>query len=169
MNRKPRLALYQPDIPQNTGTILRLAACLDVAADIIEPAGFDVSDRNLRRSGMDYLERANIHRHISWQAFEDWRRQNDYRLVLATTKGAIPHTEFSFSKNDIILMGRESAGVPSEVHAASDARIIIPMRKETRSLNIAVSAAIILGEALRQTATFPMDALIPNTEASDDL
>ncbi len=159
MNAKPRLALFQPDIPQNTGTILRLCACLGVPADIIEPAGFDVSDRNLRRAGMDYIERANICRHVSWNAFEEWRRSNGHRLVLATTKGAMPYTDFSFSAQDIILMGRESAGVPPEVHHAADARIIIPMHPETRSLNIAVSAAMMVGEALRQTASFPA---IPN-------
>lgn len=157
MIQRPRLALYQPDIPQNTGTILRLTACLDVITDIIEPAGFDVSDRNLRRSGMDYLERALVQRHVSWNAFDAWRRSEGYRLVLATTSGAIPYTECAFSAKDIILMGRESAGVPEEVHQAADKRIIIPMRTETRSLNIAVSAAMILGEALRQTETFPMD------------
>lgn len=165
---KPRLALYQPDIPQNTGTILRLAACLDVTTDIVEPAGFDISDRNLRRSGMDYIERATVCRHASWNAFETWRRQAGYHLVLATTRGTIPYTEFSFSNNDILLMGRESAGVPEEVRQAADAAVVIPMRKETRSLNIAVSAAMILGEALRQTGTFPMDTSSNNPELFDD-
>lgn len=158
MSARPRLALYQPDIPQNTGTILRLAACLGVVADIIEPAGFDVSDRNMRRAGMDYIERAAVHRHISWRAFEDWRYNHGYRLILATTSGAVPYTEFSYSANDIILLGRESAGVPPEVHQAAHARITIPMRRETRSLNIAVSAAMIIGEALRQTGSFPIDS-----------
>ena len=151
----PRLAIYQPDIPQNTGTMLRLAACLDVPVEIIEPAAFDVSDRNLRRSGMDYLHHATIARHISWRAFEAWRREGGGRLVLATTRGATPYTGFSYETSDIILVGRESAGVPEEVHAAADARIIVPMQPGMRSLNVAVTAAMILGEALRQTGTFP--------------
>jgi tRNA (cytidine/uridine-2'-O-)-methyltransferase len=151
----PRLAIYQPDIPQNTGTMLRLAACLGVPVEIIEPAAFDVSDRNLRRSGMDYLNHATIARHISWSRFEAWRQENGGRLVLATTKGATPYTSFAFAASDIVLVGRESAGVPDEVHAAADARILVPMQPGMRSLNVAVSAAMILGEALRQTGTFP--------------
>ncbi len=151
----PRLAIYQPDIPQNTGTMLRLAACLGVPVEIIEPAGFDVSDRNLRRSGMDYLDKVAITRHISWSDFEAARRQAKARLVLATTKGAVPYADFSYEPNDIILVGRESAGVPDEVHQAADARIVIPMQPGLRSLNVAVTAAMILGEALRQTGTFP--------------
>jgi tRNA (cytidine/uridine-2'-O-)-methyltransferase len=151
----PRLAIYQPDIPQNTGTMLRLAACLGVPVEIIEPAGFDVSDRNLRRSGMDYLERATITRHVSWASFEAWRREGNGRLVLATTKGAVPYAGFVYKPDDIILVGRESAGVPDEVHEAADARIVIPMRTGLRSLNVAMTAAMILGEALRQTDGFP--------------
>ena len=151
----PRLAIYQPDIPQNTGTMLRLAACLGVPVEIIEPAAFDVSDRNLRRSGMDYLRHATIARHISWRAFEVWRREGRGRLVLATTKGAMPYADFAYEASDIILVGRESAGVPEEVHAAADARIVVPMRPGMRSLNVAVTAAMILGEALRQTGSFP--------------
>jgi tRNA (cytidine/uridine-2'-O-)-methyltransferase len=151
----PRLAIYQPDIPQNTGTMLRLAACLGVPVDIIEPAGFDVSDRNLRRSGMDYLDRVVITRHISWRAFAEWRSATTGRLVLATTKGAIPYADFSFEPHDIILVGRESAGVPDEVHHAADARLLVPMQRGLRSLNVAVTAAMMLGEALRQTGTFP--------------
>jgi tRNA (cytidine/uridine-2'-O-)-methyltransferase len=151
----PRLAIYQPDIPQNTGTMLRLAACLGVPVDIIEPAGFDVSDRNLRRSGMDYLDRVEITRHISWRAFAEGRIVTGGRLVLATTKGAVPYADFTFRTDDVILVGRESAGVPDEVHGAADARLLIPMRAGLRSLNVAVTAAMILGEALRQTGTFP--------------
>ena len=151
----PRLAIYQPDIPQNTGTMLRLAACLAVPVEIIEPAGFDISDRNLRRSGMDYLDRVSITRHISWRAFAEWRRGTNARLILATTKGAIPYTAFSFKPDDIILVGRESAGVPDDVHASVDARLLVPMRQGLRSLNVAVTAAMMLGEALRQTGTFP--------------
>ncbi|MBF9234368.1 tRNA (cytidine(34)-2'-O)-methyltransferase [Microvirga alba] len=155
----PRLAIYQPDIPQNTGTMLRLAACLGVPVEIIEPAGFDVSDRNLRRSGMDYLDRAAITRHISWRSFETWRQESKARLVLATTKGAMPYTRFAFEPDDIILVGRESAGVPDEVHEAADARVIVPMQSGLRSLNVAVTAAMILGEALRQTQTFPIPSV----------
>jgi tRNA (cytidine/uridine-2'-O-)-methyltransferase len=151
----PRLAIYQPDIAQNTGTMLRLAACLGVPVEIIEPAGFDVSDRNLRRSGMDYLERAAVTRHISWRHFEEWRRDGHGRLILATTKGAVSYADFAFAPDDVILVGRESAGVPDEVHEAADARVVIPMRPGLRSLNVAVTAAMILGEALRQTGTFP--------------
>jgi tRNA (cytidine/uridine-2'-O-)-methyltransferase len=151
-----RLALYQPDIPQNTGTMLRLAACLGVAVDIVEPAGFDVSDRNFRRAGLDYLDHLDITRHASWRAFEEWRRTGGLRLVLATTKAALPYTDFAFDPNDILLLGRESAGVPDEVHQAADARVAVPMREDMRSLNVAVAAAMILGEALRQTALFPL-------------
>jgi tRNA (cytidine/uridine-2'-O-)-methyltransferase len=151
----PGLALYQPDIPQNTGTMLRLAACLGIRVEIIEPAGFDVSDRNLRRAGMDYLERVGITRHVSWRAFEEWRATTGARLLLATTRAALPYTALSYRPDDIILIGRESAGVPDEVHAAADERILIPMRPGLRSLNVAVTAAMILGEALRQTGCFP--------------
>lgn len=154
----PRLAIYQPDIPQNTGTMLRLAACLGVPVEIIEPAAFDVSDRNLRRSGMDYLNHVTITRHISWRAFEAWRQEAGSRLILTTTKGATPYAGFAYGPDDIILVGRESAGVPEEVHQAADARVIIPMRPGLRSLNVAVTAAMILGEALRQTGAFPHSA-----------
>jgi tRNA (cytidine/uridine-2'-O-)-methyltransferase len=155
----PRLAIYQPDIPQNTGTMLRLAACLGVPVEIIEPAAFDVSDRNLRRSGMDYLNHVTITRHLSWRTFEAWRQEGKGRLVLATTRGAIPYTDFAYELDDIILVGRESAGVPEEVHQAADARVIVPMQPGMRSLNVAVTAAMILGEALRQTGSFPKTAL----------
>lgn len=147
-----RLALYQPDIPQNTGTMLRMAACLGLAVEIVEPAGFDVSDRHLRRSGLDYLDHVPITRHASWRAFEGWRADAGIRLVLATTAGALPYTRFGFRDGDCILMGRESAGVPEAVHAAADARIVVPIRDGMRSLNVAVAAAMISGEALRQVA-----------------
>ena len=150
----PRLALYQPDIPQNTGTMLRLAACLGVPVEIVEPAGFDVSDRNLRRAGLDYLDRVAITRHVSWRAFVQWRAERGLRLIVATTKGALPYTEFAFDRDDVILLGRESAGVPDEVHRAADARVVIPMQPGLRSLNVAVAAAMLLGEALRQTGGF---------------
>jgi tRNA (cytidine/uridine-2'-O-)-methyltransferase len=155
-----RLALYQPDIPQNTGTILRMAACLGVPVEIIEPAGFDVSDRNFRRSGLDYLERAAATRHVSWTRFEAWRQEEGARLVLATTQGATPYTAFAFAPGDVVLLGRESAGAPEEVHAAADARVVIPMTAGLRSLNIAVAAAMIVGEALRQTGGFPKPATL---------
>jgi tRNA (cytidine/uridine-2'-O-)-methyltransferase len=146
-----RIALYQPDIPQNTGTILRLCACLDVEAHIIEPAGFPISDRNFRRAGMDYLDQVKIVRHDSWSHFAQWRTDNGHRLVLFTTKGAVPYLDHRYSTDDILLFGRESAGVPDDVAAAADARVVIPIRKDLRSLNIAMAAAMALGEALRQT------------------
>ena len=154
-----RLALYQPDIPQNTGAMLRLAACLGVAADIIEPCGFVMSDARLKRAGMDYLLQADIHRHASWQAFEAWRaaarrESGGHRLLLLTTKGSLPYPAFAFAPGDILMVGRESAGVPDEVAAAADARLVIPMAGGLRSLNVATAAAMVLGEALRQTAGF---------------
>ena len=145
------LALYQPDIPQNAGTMLRACACLGVSAAIVEPAGFPVSDRHFRRAGMDYLDHVEIARHVSLAAFEDWRRAAGRRLVLLTTKAAVPYTGFAFRPDDVLMVGRESAGVPDEVHAAADARIVIPIRSELRSLNVAVAAAMALGEAIRQT------------------
>lgn len=149
------LALYQPDIPQNTGTILRMAACFGVPGAIIEPAGFPVSDRAFRRAGMDYLDSVSITRHISWEAFDMWRRKAGRRLVLATTQGATLHTEFRFLTGDILLFGRETSGTPENVHAAADARVRIPMVPGMRSLNLAVSAAILAAEALRQLDAFP--------------
>jgi tRNA (cytidine/uridine-2'-O-)-methyltransferase len=149
-----RIALYQPDIPQNAGTILRLAACLGVEAHIIEPAGFPTSDRAFRRAGMDYLEHVTIVRHASFAAFEAWRRTAGAALVLFTTRGGTSYVERTFRPDDVLLFGRESAGVPEEVHAAADARLLIPMRTGLRSLNVAVAAAMALGEALRQTGGF---------------
>lgn len=146
----PRLALYQPDIPQNTGTILRLCACLGVAVDVIQPTGFDMSDRSLKRAALDYLDQVEIRRHSSWTAFDAWRRQAGSRIVLLTTRAEACYFEHAFSANDILLLGRESAGVPEDVHEAADVRLRIPMRAELRSLNIAVAAAMVLGEALRQ-------------------
>lgn len=150
-----QLALYQPDIPQNTGTMLRLCACLGVTAHLIEPAGFPISDKNFRRAGMDYIDQVEIHRHIGWTDFELWRNARNARLILATTRGEMPYPDFAFRPDDIVMMGRESAGVPDEVHDAADARLLIPMRAGLRSINVAVSAAMILGEALRQTGGFP--------------
>lgn len=148
-----RIALFQPDIPQNTGTILRLCACLNVAVDIIEPAGFPVSDRHFRRSGMDYLDRVTIARHDCWPDFQRWRADSGHRLVLFTTKGAIPYLDYRYGADDILMFGRETAGVPDDVAASADARLVIPMRADMRSLNVAMAAAMALGEALRQTAS----------------
>jgi tRNA (cytidine/uridine-2'-O-)-methyltransferase len=150
-----RIALYEPDIPQNTGTILRLAACLGVAADIIEPAGFPVSDRAFRRAGMDYLDQVTIARHASWQAFAAWRAQAGGRLILFTTGAATSYLDHDFRPDDLLLFGRESAGVPEAVHQAAQARLVIPMRPGFRSLNVAVAVAMAVGEALRQTGGFP--------------
>jgi tRNA (cytidine/uridine-2'-O-)-methyltransferase len=145
-----RIALYQPDIAGNTGTILRMAACLGLAVDIIEPAGFDLSDRNLRRAGMDYLEMAQLTRHADFAHFDEWRRGDGRRLVLLSTRAAVPYTDFAFGNDDILLFGRESAGVPKTVHDTVDARLIIPMKGGGRSLNVALAAAMVAGEALRQ-------------------
>ncbi len=150
-----RLALYEPDIPQNAGTLIRLATCLDVAIDVIEPCGFVWGGKHLRRAGMDYLERARVTRHDSWETFLAATRAAGRRIVLLTTKGAQNHLEFSFAATDILLVGRESAGVPDAVHAACDARLRIPMAAGERSLNVAVAGALVLGEALRQTQGFP--------------
>lgn len=153
-----RLALFQPDIPQNTGTLLRLGACLDLALDIIEPCGFIFNEKAMRRAGMDYLNMANYRRHNSWQDFLAYRaaHPNEYgRIVLLTTHASAPYTDFKFEANDIILMGRESAGVPEEVHNMADARLLIPMNQNARSINVAVSAVMVIGEALRQTRLFP--------------
>ena len=150
-----RIALYQPDIACNTGTILRLAACLGFAVDIIEPAGFDLSDRNLKRAGMDYLATSKLTRHVNWQQFEEWRDTTGRRLILASTKAALPYTNVAYAKDDILLFGRESAGVPDHVHNSSDERVLIPMVEGQRSINLAVSVAMVTGEALRQTNSFP--------------
>lgn len=146
-----RIALYQPDIAGNTGTILRFAACLGLAIDIIEPAGFDLSDRSLKRAGMDYLAAVTLTRHVNWERFEEWRSQSGRRLVLASTMAAARYTDVAYRADDILLFGRESAGVPDRVHAAADGRVLIPMVEGQRSINVALSAAMICGEALRQT------------------
>ena len=145
-----RLALYQPDIAQNAGAMLRSCACFGVSASIIGPAGFPSSDRHFRRAGLDYLDQVIIERHDSWRVFEDWRRGAGRRLILLTTKAATAHWDFAFAPGDVLLVGRESAGVPDEVHAAADARVRIPIRPATRSLNVSVAAGIALSEALRQ-------------------
>jgi tRNA (cytidine/uridine-2'-O-)-methyltransferase len=150
-----RIALYQPDIPQNAGTILRLAACLGVEAHIIEPAGFPTSDRAFRRAGMDYLDQVAIVRHAHWAAFEHWRKTAGARLILFTTRASASYCDHAFRPDDVLLFGRESAGVPDEVHSAADARLLVPMRPGLRSLNVAVAAAMAVGEALRQTGGWP--------------
>jgi tRNA (cytidine/uridine-2'-O-)-methyltransferase len=150
MNCRLRIALYQPDIAGNTGTILRFAACLGLGVDIIEPAGFPLSDKALKRAGMDYLEMAALTRHIDWNAFEDWRKKDGRRLMLLSTKATTPYTSFSFADGDILLFGRESAGVPDAVHQAADARLTIPMQGAARSINVALSVAMVAGEAIRQ-------------------
>jgi tRNA (cytidine/uridine-2'-O-)-methyltransferase len=149
-----RLALYQPDIPQNTGTILRLGACLGVAVDVIGPTGFDMTDRALRRAGLDYLDHVEIVRHESFTAFQAEQGKRGARLILLSSHGDRPYTAFEFRSSDTLLLGRESAGAPETVHAAADARLSIPMQIGLRSLNIAVAGAMVLGEALRQTNGF---------------
>lgn len=145
------IALYEPDIPQNTGTIMRLGACLSVPVHIIEPAGFPVSDRAFRRAGLDYLDAVRIERHVSFAAFEEWRKANGRRLVLLTTRAKQAYPSFGFKDGDLLLVGRESSGVPDHVHASADASLRIPMQTGLRSLNIAVALSMVLGEALRQT------------------
>ena len=147
-----RIALYQPDIAGNTGTILRLAACLGLSVDIIEPAGFDLSDRNLKRAGLDYIAAVALTRHVTWEQFEVWRATTGRRLILASTAAATPYTQFAYRPDDILLFGRESAGVPASVHDTADDRVVVPMVEGQRSLNVAMSVAMITGEALRQTA-----------------
>lgn len=151
-----RLALYQPEIPQNAGAILRLAACLGVAVDVIEPCGFVLSDRRLRRAGMDYLDVARMVRHGAWPAYLAARSPG--RLVLLTTGARMSYADFRYRADDTLLLGRESAGVPDAVHDAADARLRIPMMGGTRSLNVALAAAMVLGEALRQTGQLPATA-----------
>jgi tRNA (cytidine/uridine-2'-O-)-methyltransferase len=150
-----RIALYEPDIPQNTGTILRLAACLGIEAHIIEPAGFPTSDRAFRRAGMDYLDQVSLMRHAGWEEFEGWRTKTGLRLVLLTTRGSISYLDHAFLPHDLLLFGRESAGVPERIHVAADVRLAIPMRSGLRSLNVAMAAALAVGEAMRQTRSFP--------------
>ncbi len=149
-----RIALYEPDIPQNTGTILRLCACLGIEAHIVEPAGFPITDRAFRRAGMDYLDRVAIVRHASFAAFEDWRRRERLRLVLLTTAAESSYLDHAYGAQDVLMLGRESAGVPEAVHKAADVRLRIPIRQGLRSLNIAMAAAMAAGEALRQTGGF---------------
>jgi tRNA (cytidine/uridine-2'-O-)-methyltransferase len=154
-----RIALYEPDIPQNTGTILRLCACLGLEAHIIEPAGFPVTDRAFRRAGMDYLDQVAIVRHGSWTAFDHWRRNDRLPLALFTTAAETSFLNHTFRDDQILLFGRESAGVPEAVHQAADARLRIPIAEGLRSLNVAMAVALVAGEALRQTGQFPGPAV----------
>ena len=147
-----RLALFEPDIPQNAGALLRLGACLGVPVDIIEPCGFVLDDRRLQRAGMDYLAQVELTRYSSWQRYRDGRAG---RLILLTTKAETSYLDFAFQRSDTLMVGRESAGAPETVHQAADARIVIPMLRGMRSLNVALAAAMALGEALRQTDQLP--------------
>ena len=152
-----RIALYEPDIPQNTGTILRLCACLGIEVHIIEPAGFPVTDRAFRRAGMDYLDQVSLTRHPSFAAFEEWRIHERLALVLLTTAAERSYLEHGFSDDQVLLFGRESAGVPEAVHKAADVRLRVPMRPGMRSINVAMAAAMVAGEALRQAGGFKVD------------
>lgn len=151
-----RLALFQPDIPQNTGTLLRLAACMGIGVDIIEPCGFVLDDKRMRRAGMDYLDQVDLVRHNSWTAFQQAKKEAGGRILLLSTKAADLYTDFEYQNDDTLLLGRESQGVPDDVHDAADARLIIPMVPGMRSINVAISGAMVLGEGLRQTRAFPV-------------
>ncbi|MDD2325020.1 MAG: tRNA (cytidine(34)-2'-O)-methyltransferase [Alphaproteobacteria bacterium] len=148
MTHALRLALYQPDMPTNTGSMLRLGACLGVPLDIIEPCGFIWDDKRLHRVAMDYIDHINVTRHQSWEVFQ--KAKGGRRLVLLSTKASIPYTDFAFHPDDTLMVGRESAGVPDDVHEACEGRVLIPMAAGLRSLNVALSAAMVLGEAVRQ-------------------
>lgn len=153
-----QIALYQPDIPQNTGTLLRLGACLGTSVHIIEPCGFDASDRALKRAGLDYAAHTDIHRHPSFESFDSWRLGAKLRIVLLTTRAKRAYTAFEFTADDLLLLGRESAGVPDEIHSVADARLHIPMVTGMRSINVALAAAMVIGEALRQTDGFQQES-----------
>lgn len=150
-----RIVLFQPDIPQNVGAVLRLGACFNIAVDIVEPCGFVWDDKRLRRAGMDYAEKASLTRHPSWNSYQDKQSEESGRMLLFTTKAAVPYHTFSFAPGDQLVFGRESAGVPEDVHDAADARLVIPMASDTRSLNLAQSASIAAAEALRQLDQWP--------------
>ncbi|MCH2549122.1 MAG: tRNA (cytidine(34)-2'-O)-methyltransferase [Alphaproteobacteria bacterium] len=149
-----RLALFEPDIPQNTGTILRMAACLGVPVDLIEPAGFIINNKLMKRAGMDYLNHADLTRHKSWKSYSEQRQENK-RIILLTTRAKISYINFKFNPDDTLLLGRETSGVPSEIHDFVDASLKIPMQEHMRSLNVAIAAAIVLGDALKQTNQLP--------------
>ena len=147
-----RIALYQPDIPQNTGNIFRLGACLGISVDIIEPTGFIFDDKKFKRSAMDYIDHIDYKKHIDWKHFYDWAQENKFRLILMTTKTNQSFYEFQFHSSDILLFGRESAGVPDSVHQIVNHRLTIPMKEGVRSINLSSSVALVLGEGLRQTS-----------------
>lgn len=152
-----RLCLFQPDIPQNTGTLLRLGACLDIGIDIIEPCGFIFDDKKVKRAVMDYMDKVDCKRHHSWEEFLEYKKDNSEqygRIILLSTKAATNFTEFEYKENDLLLLGRESAGVPDEVHNFADERVIIPMNENARSINVAISGAMVLSEAMKQTGLF---------------
>jgi tRNA (cytidine/uridine-2'-O-)-methyltransferase len=153
-----RLALFQPDIPQNLGAALRLGACLGVAVDVIEPCGFPLSDAAVRRAALDYGALAQVRRHAGWTDFHAAARGEGRRIVLFTTRGGVPFHDFAHQSGDVLLFGRESAGVPDDVHAAADARLFVPLAAGARSLNVVTAAAMALGQALRQTNSFPSPA-----------
>ena len=146
-----RIALYEPDIPQNTGNIFRLGACLGIAVDIIEPTGFLFDDKKFRRSAMDYIDHIKYKRHDDWQHFYEWVKEKKFRLILMTTKSNENLYNFEFHPSDILLFGRESAGVPENIHKIVDHRLTIPMKDGVRSINLSSSVALVLGEGLRQT------------------
>lgn len=152
-----RLALYHPEIPQNTGTLMRLCACLGLTLDIIHPCGFVWDDRKLHRAGMDYMDIATVHHHQAWEQFYTWSNEENYRLILLDAQANLPYTQFEFAQNDILLFGQESSGVPEEIFQLIPHRLLIPMTPNCRSLNVALSAAMVAGEGLRQLNGFPVN------------
>jgi tRNA (cytidine/uridine-2'-O-)-methyltransferase len=145
-----RIALFEPDIPQNTGNIFRLGACLGIEVDIIEPTGYVFDDKRFKRASMDYIDYIKYKRHLDWDEFYKWTKKNNFRLILLTTKSKKKYTEYQFKNNDILLIGRESAGVPTNVHEVVDEQLTIPMKKNLRSINVSSSVALVAGEACRQ-------------------
>ena len=149
-----RIALYEPDIPQNTGNIFRLGACLGINVDIIEPAGYVFDDKRFKRASMDYINHINYKRHLDWNTFLNWSKKNNFRLILLTTKSDNIYYKYNFKSNDILIFGRESAGVPKKVHNVVDNKITIPMVKDLRSINVSSAVALVIGEACRQLNLF---------------
>ena len=145
-----RIALFEPDIPQNTGNIFRLGACLGLEVDIIEPTGYVFDDKRFKRSSMDYINHIKYKRHLDWNSFYNWSKKNNFRLILLTTKSNQKYTNYTFQQNDVLLFGRESAGVPKHVHEIVDKQLTIPMKKNLRSINVSSSVALVIGEACRQ-------------------
>jgi len=149
-----RIALFEPDIPQNTGNIMRLGACLGISIDIIEPTGYIFNDQKFRRSSMDYYNHVDFKRHLDWDAFYEWSKSNNYRVILLTTKSSKIYYKYDFKSNDIIMFGRESSGVPANIHNIADERLLIPMKKNLRSINLSSAVALVVGEAFRQLNLF---------------